>query len=94
MSTQISANISPETRELLEKYVATHGVKKSHLIETAVLHHLKALDEIPVDLHIPPEIEISRKSGELGDVQLSDQRMDHFSFVDRRAFEATLIIVG
>ncbi len=64
MSTQISANISPETRELLEKYVATHGVKKSHLIETAVLHHLKALSEIPVDLHIPPEIEISRKSGE------------------------------
>ncbi len=64
MSTQISANISPETRKLLEKYVATHGVKKSHLIEMAVLHHLKALDEIPVDLHIPPEIEISRKSGE------------------------------
>ena len=29
--------ISPETRELLERYVAIHGVKKSHLIETAVL---------------------------------------------------------
>lgn len=64
MSTQISANISAETRELLERYVATHGVKKSHLIETAVLHHLKALDEIPADLLIPPEIEISRLSGE------------------------------
>ncbi len=64
MSTQISANISPETRELLERYVAIHGVKKSHLIETAVLHHLKALDEIPADLFIPPEIEISRQSGE------------------------------
>ncbi|QDS96192.1 hypothetical protein FF011L_50000 [Roseimaritima multifibrata] len=64
MSTQISANISPETRELLERYVATYGVKKSHLIETAVLHHLKALDEIPADLLIPPEIEISLASGE------------------------------
>lgn len=64
MSTQISANISPETRELLERYVATHGVKKSHLIETAVLHHLKALDEIPADLLIPPGIEISRSGGE------------------------------
>ena len=64
MSTQISANISPETRELLERYVATHGVKKSHLIETAVLHHLKALDEIPADLLIPPVIEISRSGGE------------------------------
>jgi len=64
MTTQISANISPETRELLERYVATHGVKKSHLIETAVLHHLKALDEIPADLHISPEISITRQSGE------------------------------
>lgn len=62
-STQISANISAETRELLERYVATHGVKKSHLIETAVLHHLSALDSIPADLIIPPIIEVSREAG-------------------------------
>ncbi len=61
--TQISANISAETRELLERYVATHGVKKSHLIETAVLHHLSALDAIPADLIIPPTIEVSRSAG-------------------------------
>ncbi len=34
-ATQISATISPETRDLLERYVSAHGVKKSHLIETA-----------------------------------------------------------
>ncbi len=62
-ATQISANISAETRELLERYVATHGVKKSHLIETAVLHHLSALDSIPADLIIPPIIEVSRATG-------------------------------
>lgn len=62
-SSQISAIISDETRELLERYVATHGVKKSHLIETAVLHHLSALDSIPVDLIIPPVIEVSRTTG-------------------------------
>lgn len=61
--TQISANISAETRELLERYVATHGVKKSHLIETAVLHHLAALDAVPADLIIPPTIEVSRETG-------------------------------
>ena len=61
--TQISANISAETRELLERYVAIHGVKKSHLIETAVLHHLSALDAIPADLVIPPIIEVSGKTG-------------------------------
>ena len=64
-STQISANISAETRELLERYVATHGVKKSHLIETAVLHHLSALDSIPTDLIIPPVIEVSRATGNI-----------------------------
>ena len=61
--TQISANISAETRELLERYVAIHGVKKSHLIEMAVLHHLSALDSIPADLIIPPMFEVSRDTG-------------------------------
>lgn len=63
--TQISANISPETRELLERYVAAHGVKKSHLIETALLHHLSALDAIPTDLVIPPVIHVSRQAGKI-----------------------------
>lgn len=62
--TQISANISIETKELLEQYVRANGMKKSHLIETALLHHLKALDEIPTDLLIPPILEVTRKSGE------------------------------
>lgn len=62
-TTQISANISAETRELLERYVSTHGVKKSHLIETAVLHHLLALESIPSDLVIPPIIEVSKATG-------------------------------
>ncbi len=62
-TTQISANISAETRELLERYVAAHGVKKSYLIETALVHHLSALDAIPTDLLIPPIIEVSRSTG-------------------------------
>jgi uncharacterized protein (DUF1778 family) len=61
--TQISASISSETRELLERYVAAHGVKKSHLIETALLHHLSVLDAIPADLVIPPVIHVSRETG-------------------------------
>jgi antitoxin component of RelBE/YafQ-DinJ toxin-antitoxin module len=60
---QISAHISDETRELLERFVDRHGVKKSHLIETAILHHLSALDAIPIDLTIPPIIKVSRETG-------------------------------
>ena len=62
--TQISATISAETRQLMEEYVRRHGVKKSHLIESALLHHLQALDEIPLDLLIPPVLELTRASGE------------------------------
>ena len=63
-STQISANISLETKRRMEEYVRVHGVKKSHLIESALLHHLRALDEIPVDVLVPPVLELSRESGE------------------------------
>jgi uncharacterized protein (DUF1778 family) len=63
-STQISANISVETKERMEQYVRAHGIKKSHLIESALLHHLRALDEIPLDLLIPPVLELTRESGE------------------------------
>ena len=62
--TQISANIAVETKERMEQYARTHGVKKSHLIETALLHRLRALDELPADVLIPPVLELSRESGE------------------------------
>jgi hypothetical protein len=62
--TQISANISLETKQRMEEYVQAHGVKKSHLIESALLHHLRALDEIPGDVLVPPVLELSRASGE------------------------------
>lgn len=60
---QISAHISVDTGELLERYVARHGVKKSHLIETAILHYLSSLEAIPTDLVIPPVIKVSRETG-------------------------------
>ena len=41
--TQISAHVSDTTKELVERYVEAHGVKKGHLIEEALLHHLLAL---------------------------------------------------
>jgi len=61
---QISALISSDTRELLDKYVRRTGMKKGHLIEQALLHHLQALDEIPTEYVIPPRIVVSRETGE------------------------------
>lgn len=62
-STQISAHISEETKKILDAFVRAHGVKKAHLVETALLHHLQALRELPADVVIPPRVVVSKKTG-------------------------------
>ena len=62
--TRISANISPETRDRLERYARAHGLKKGFVIEQALLHHLQAISEIPQDVVIPPRLLITRAAGE------------------------------
>jgi len=62
--TQISAQISDATRDLMEKHVRQTGVKKGHLIEQALLHHLQALDELPAEYIVHPRVVVSRKAGE------------------------------
>jgi hypothetical protein len=61
--TQISALISDSTRKLIETHVRRTGVKKGHLIEQAVLHHLQALAEIPAEYIILPRIVVARRIG-------------------------------
>lgn len=63
-STQISAHISEETKKILDAFVRAHGVKKAHLVETALLHHLQALKELPADVVIPPRLVVSKKTGQ------------------------------
>jgi hypothetical protein len=60
--TQISAHVSEETKEQIERYALAHGVKKGALVEQALLHHLQALRELPADLIIPPRLELSAAS--------------------------------
>jgi hypothetical protein len=61
---QISAIVSPTTRTLLEKHARVTGVKKGHLIEEAILHHLRALHALPTDIIVYPRIVVSRRSGQ------------------------------
>jgi hypothetical protein len=63
-ATQISAVVTRETKELLERHVRATGVKKGFLIEDALRHHLLALQELPADLIVHPRLVVSRKSGE------------------------------
>jgi hypothetical protein len=58
--TQISALISTATKDRLEKHVRATGVKKGHLVEQALLHHLQALDALPAEFVIHPRIVVSK----------------------------------
>ena len=60
--TQISAFISEATKDLVERYADAHGVKKGHLVEQALLHHMQALRELPLDVIIPPRITLTEES--------------------------------
>jgi hypothetical protein len=61
--TQISAQISETTRELMERHVRRAGVKKGYLIEQALLHHLQALEELPTEYIVRPRLVVSVKTG-------------------------------
>jgi len=62
--TQISAQISVTTRTLMENHVRKTGIKKGHLVEQALLHHLQALDELPAEYIIHPRIVVERRTAE------------------------------
>jgi hypothetical protein len=61
--TQISAVVSRTTSELLERHVRATGVKKGHLVEQALRHHLQALQELPADVVVHPKLVVTQKSG-------------------------------
>ena len=60
---QISAIVSDETRALRDEAAEAHGLKKGHVIEQALLHHLHALRELPSDVIIPSRLALTRTSG-------------------------------
>lgn len=63
MSTvQISAHISRTTKRELERFADARGLKKGHVLEDALLHHLQALREIPEDVVVPVRLLVSPES--------------------------------
>jgi hypothetical protein len=61
-TTQVSAHISMDTKEKLERHVRAAGVTRARLIEDALLHHLQALEELPLDVIVPARAVLSRES--------------------------------
>jgi uncharacterized protein (DUF1778 family) len=59
---QISAFVSSDTKERLEKYVRQRGVKKGYVIEQALTQYLSAVDQIPEEYLIPTRIVLTNES--------------------------------
>lgn len=59
---QVSAHVSREVQEAMDRYANAHGVKKGALIEQALLHHLQALRELPADVIVPPQLVLTEAS--------------------------------
>lgn len=61
---QISALVSSETRDLLDRQARARGMKKGAVIESALLLYLKTLQELPAEIILPPRLVLTRESGD------------------------------
>ena len=61
---QVSAFVSQDTKQELDRFVKATGLKKGFVIEQALRNHLRALREIPPEFMIPTEIVLTKASFE------------------------------
>jgi uncharacterized protein (DUF1778 family) len=54
--TQISATVSAATKEKLDRFTESHGLKKNFVIEQALLYFMEARRELPDEALIPTRI--------------------------------------
>jgi hypothetical protein len=67
---RIAVRVSKATKDRLETHVRATGMNARHLVEQAILHHLRALEELPTELVIPPRIVISPATASSLDEQM------------------------
>jgi uncharacterized protein (DUF1778 family) len=53
---QISATISAATKEKLDRFTESHGLKKNFVVEQALLYFMEARRELPDDALIPARL--------------------------------------
>ena len=61
---QISAQISAEMRDRLDRYARETGLKKSRIVEEAIGEHLDAVNAIPPEYIIPTRITVDEETWE------------------------------
>ena len=64
MSTQsqISATISEATKEKLDRFAESHGLKKNFVVEQALLYFMEARRELPDEALVPARLVVEDKA--------------------------------
>ncbi len=56
VQSQISATISAATRERLDRFTESHGLKKNFVVEQALLFFMEARTELPDEAFVPARL--------------------------------------
>ncbi len=56
VQSQISATVSAATRERLDRFAESHGLKKNFVVEQALLFFMDARTELPDEAFIPARL--------------------------------------
>ena len=58
---QISATVSAATKEKLDRFTESHGLKKNFVVEQALLYFMEARRELPDEALIPARLVLDDK---------------------------------
>jgi uncharacterized protein (DUF1778 family) len=53
---QISATVSVATKERLDRFAESHGLKKNYVVEQALLYFMEARKELPNEALVPTRL--------------------------------------
>ncbi|MBL8620884.1 MAG: DUF1778 domain-containing protein [Myxococcales bacterium] len=59
---QISATVSAATKERLDRFTESHGLKKNYVVEQALLYFMEARRELPDEALIPTRLVLDDKA--------------------------------
>ncbi len=59
---QISATISVATKEKLDRFTESHGLKKNFVVEQALLYFMEARRELPDEALVPARLVLADKA--------------------------------
>lgn len=58
---QISASVSATTKEKLDRFTESHGLKKNFVVEQALLYFMEARRELPDEALVPARLVVEDK---------------------------------